>query len=114
MTDLSPFGLSDIADGEDVTFYLSMSRFDDYEEIFRACGYEGGGYDWEAVARQIIRASAPHLAERIRFDPEGSLFTAYGNDQDALIELATHMKKVMADKESLTATINAADPDWFD
>ena len=114
MTDLSPFGLSDIADGDEVTYYLSMDEFGDFEEVFQDCGYEGGGYDWEAVARQVIRGRAPHLEDQIRFDPEGSMFTAYGDNQNALIELATQMKEVMSDTDSLKATIEAADPDWFD
>ena len=68
----------------------------------------------EAVARQVIRADAPHLEGCVGFDSEGSLFTAYGSDRDALIELATQLKRVCADKKLLAATIEAADPDWFD
>ncbi len=114
MGDLSPFKLSEIADGEDVTYYLSTSAFEEYEEAFQECGYEGGGYDWEAIARQVIRAMAPDLEGRVRFDPEGSMFTAYGSDRDALLELAAKMQQVLADKQMLVDTINAADPDWFD
>lgn len=111
MADLSPFKLIETEPG---SFSLLSSEFAPYEEVFAACGYEGGGYDWEAVGRQVIRASAPHLGERVRFDPEASMFCAYGNDQAALEELGQKMSETFADLEKLKAAIEAADPDWFD
>jgi hypothetical protein len=38
-------------------------------------GHEPNGYFWEGVARYL--AEAPALADRILYDPEGSMFYAY-------------------------------------
>lgn len=111
MEDLSPFGLTEIEPG---SFSLLSSQFEDYEEIFNECGYEGGGYDWAGVAKQIIRADAPDLQDRLKFDSEGSMFCAYGSDEAALKELGELMRDTFADVERLKVTIKAADPEWFD
>ena len=111
MADISPFKLTETEPG---SFSLLCSEFQPHESTFVECGYEGGGYDWEAVARQIIRSHAPHLAERVNFDPEGSMFCAYGQDKEALEELGVLMRDTFNDKDALSTAIKEADPDWFD
>ena len=114
MDDLSPFDISEIATDDGVTYYLSSAQFQNYEDAFVECGYEGGGYDWEAVARQVIREKASYLEDQVKFDPEASMFTAYGSDRNLLLELGKLMREVFGNRQALIDAINAADPDWFD
>jgi hypothetical protein len=54
--------------------------------VFEKAGHEGGGYGWEAIAKLVVEDLAG-LAERLSFDPESSMFCAYGTDKPALEQL---------------------------
>ncbi|GAA4658118.1 immunity 51 family protein [Streptomyces buecherae] len=77
-------------------------------------GHEGGGYDWEAVARSAIRSRAPELAERVAYDCEAGMFAAHGTDAGALRRLGALLSEAHRDPAVLAAYLEAADPDWFD
>jgi hypothetical protein len=99
------------------TFGLSLSLCDMTDavaDVFEEFGQEGGGYGWEAVARSALQAQAPQLADRLDFDPEGSMFMAYGEDAEALKELGLLLQQALRDRSVLRELIEAADPEWFD
>jgi len=106
--------LFNLIDTENSSYSLISSSFQEFETTFVKCGYEGGGYDWEAVARQTIRSLAPQLEKSINFDSEASMFCAYGEDKDALQELKKNLVDVFTSSELLKKTIQEADPNWFD
>ncbi|MFE6882290.1 Imm51 family immunity protein [Streptomyces sp. NPDC057702] len=83
-------------------------------EAFDARGHQGGGYDWEAVARAAIQAREPRLAERVAYDCEAGMFAAYGTDAEALRSLGALLSEAHRDPAVLAAYLDAADPDWFD
>ncbi|MFE7046271.1 Imm51 family immunity protein [Streptomyces atratus] len=82
--------------------------------VFDEHGYEGGGYDWEAVARSAVQSRAPELADRVAYDCEAGMFAAHGKDAEALRRLGVLLHEAHRDPAVLAAHIAAADPDWFD
>src|SRR5690242_19973500 len=42
----------------------------------------GPGYAWERVARKLARGAG--LLDRVQFDPEASVFSAFSTDREAL------------------------------
>jgi hypothetical protein len=84
------------------------------EDVFEECGQYGSGYGWEGVARSALRARAPELGDRLRFDSEAGTFVAYGDDGDALRRLGLLLQEAWRDRSVLKALIEAGDPDWFD
>jgi hypothetical protein len=107
----APFALSQYDEGG---YGLTLGDFDDCWEIFEEYDYEPGGYGWHGVAEALIRLRAPHLADKIEFDPEASLFAAYGTDRAALEELARLMKSAMMDEALLRSALESTDPELMD
>lgn len=108
--DLTPFLMSEHQN----SFSLLLTDFDKGAEIFEEHGYASGGYAWHGVADALIRLRAPHLAGKVKFDPESSMFAAYGPDRAALEELADLLKSAMHDPALLNKAIEHADPDLID
>jgi len=107
---LRPFLMSE----HNNSFSLLLTDFSKGAAIFEEHGYESGGYAWSGVAEALIRLRAPHLADKIKFDPESSMFSAYGPDRAALEELAELLKSAMYDHALLKTAIEHADPDLMD
>lgn len=112
---LSPFVLFeyDHAPGS-FCLLLSDAHMVALEEHFNARGYEGNGYGWTGVARQLLRVQAPELEGRMRFDPEAGTFCAYGEDEGALRALGELMRQAWGDPERLGALIEGAEAEWLD
>ena len=72
----------------DGSFSLMLTEFEPWYATFEQMSQEGGGYGWHGVADALIRLKAPKLKKKIDFDPEGSMFVAFGKDRDALVQLA--------------------------
>ncbi len=73
-------------------------------------GHEGGGYDWEAVARSAIRSRAPELAGRLAYDCEAGMFAAHGTDADALRRLGALLSEAHRDPAVLAAYLVGGGP----
>jgi hypothetical protein len=69
-----------------------------------------GGYGWHGVADALLRLKAPKLRKLVQFDPEGSMFVAFGKDRAALAQLAKLMLEAMNDPALLKDAIEKADP----
>lgn len=96
------------------SFSLLLTDFDEGAEVFEESDYDPGGYAWHGVADALIRLRAPHLADKIKFDPESSMFAAYGPNRAALEELAALLKSAMDDHSLLRTALENADPDLMD
>ena len=83
-------------------------------DVFEAQGVYGNGYDWEAVARQVVRSRGGALEGRFKYDPEAGTFVAYGTDVEALRELGAALKLAFDDRSVLAELIRDAESDWFD
>ena len=65
-------------------------------------GFEGNGYDWEALARVFMDDRCPHLRTKIDFDSEVSMFVVFSDDQEALKDFITKFKSVCENKSVIT------------
>lgn len=79
--------------------------------IFRQqAGWTGNGYDWQSVAKVILKEQHPALYDRIAFDSEADMFAARG-DQADLITLAKALCRVYHDDGLLTDVQSRAELD---
>ncbi len=91
--------------------------FDDFgpcADAFEARGSEGGGYAWQGLAEALVRLHAPELEGRFRYDPESSMFAAYGPDREALCRLAGLIRAVQTDREMLEQALDTVDLNEYD
>lgn len=91
---------------EDIGYGPSLCVFlDDVpaDDAVRAEGHEPNGYFWRGVA-EFIRGD---ISRRLNFDPEGSMFVAYG-DAALLEQLAASLTPVFNDPARAVEVIHAA------
>jgi hypothetical protein len=86
----------------------------DVEDVIAELGHEPNGYFWEGVAQRLLATAAPHLSGRLGLDPEAGMFSAYGTDREALVELGDLMADVATDADRLRALVAAAKADGFE
>ena len=105
--ELAPLQLIETSSGN---FSLMLTEFDKWAGTFEEMGQEGGGYGWHGVADALVRLKAPKLKKKINYDPEGSMFVAFGEDKDALRQLGRLILSAMADPAVLKEAITNANP----
>ncbi|VTR95348.1 Uncharacterized protein OS=Singulisphaera acidiphila (strain ATCC BAA-1392 / DSM 18658 / VKM B-2454 / MOB10) GN=Sinac_4631 PE=4 SV=1: Imm31 [Gemmata massiliana] len=93
---------------------LMLTEFSPWAATFEELEWDGGGYSWHGVADALVRLKAPKLKKKIKYDPEGSMFVAFGPDRDALVQLARLMLEAMADPAVLREAIEKANPRLMD
>jgi len=86
----------------------------DVDELVEELGHEPGGYFWEGVAHLLVEAEAPELDGRFSYDPEASMFCAYGTDRAALEQLGTLLAAVASDPERMRELIARAEAEGFE
>lgn len=109
MDQLAPFKLVETSSGN---FSLLLTEFSPASEVFEEHGLEGGGYSWEGIARHL--AAQGGLDQRLGFDPESSMFCAYGTDREALEQLGAQLAPLFHDAARLAEIIDQIGPDGFD
>ncbi|MDO4895784.1 MAG: immunity 51 family protein [Moraxella sp.] len=62
-------------------------------------GFEGSGYDWQSLAVVFLNEKMPHLADKIHFDSESSMFCAYSQNNNALKEFIVAFKNACENDE---------------
>jgi BRCT domain type II-containing protein len=78
------------------------------DELVFKLGHEPNGYFWEGVAEVLVQTEANQLEERVNYDPEGSMFCAFGEDKAALNELGVLMASVANGPERMKGVIAKA------
>ena len=73
-------------------------------------GFEGGGYDWASLARVFLDEKVSHL-KSIKFDPEGSMFCAYSDNEIELKEFILAFKNACEDSELILDLFSRAELD---
>ncbi|WP_326560305.1 Imm51 family immunity protein [Micromonospora sp. NBC_01796] len=86
----------------------------DVDDLIAELGHEPNGYFWEGVAQLLVSNEAPALGGRFAYDPEGSMFVAYGTDRAALEELAIRMTAVATDPERMRQLVADAEANGFE
>ncbi len=86
-------------------YSLLLTDFHPADKVFNDAGHEGGGYDWASVLKYYVNKNHPDWIGRFGFDPEASMFCAYGNDAKVLEQLGEIGNRLMIDAKELTAII---------
>jgi hypothetical protein len=79
----------------------------DVMDLFEAAGYEGGGYSWDRIAKDLMKTKAPDLAKSLKTDPEAGMFVAYGTDLAALQQLGALLHQAFHDRALLASLIKS-------
>lgn len=66
----------------------------------------GAGYAWERVARKLAHGEG--ILERIRFEPEASVFSAFSTDRAALEALQALLDPLLDNEDKLRAIERSA------
>jgi hypothetical protein len=80
----------------------------DVDRVIEDLGHDPGGYFWEGVARLLVSTEAPALEGRFSYDPEASMFCAYGTDRGALESLAKLLNVVATDADQARKVVELA------
>jgi hypothetical protein len=84
------------------------------DDAVERLGRDPGGYFWEGVARFLVSTQAPALEGRFKYDPEASMFCAYGEDRAALEQLGSLMSAVAGDADRMRQLIASATASGFE
>ena len=111
--DIAPFSW---IDGENSVSVIMTEVGSFQQDIFDSRaeeGFEGGGYDWQSLAVVFLAEKMSHLAEKINFDSESSMFCAYTRKEDApaLQEFVIAFKKALDDKPLILDIFSRAELD---
>ena len=94
------------------SFLLTVGEYK--TEIFETRadeGFEGGGFDWESLARIFLEEKMPDLSEAIKFDSESSMFCAYSEDENSLKQFALGFKSACDDDSLIHDLFSRAELD---
>lgn len=108
--DIAPFFWVEQSDGASVC--LNAGKF--LQEVFdtRADdGFEGGGYDWESLAKAFLEEKCPDLTEKIIFDSDASMFCVYSRDTGALAEFIRLFKEACENRPLILELFSRAELD---
>jgi Immunity protein 51 len=108
------FSPSRLVEHDNGSYSLCFDDFDVHYDFFEARELQGGGYTWHAVVESLVRLHAPQLVDRVKYDPEGSMFVAYGDHRDALLTVAQLIRRANDDESVLLEAVEAADPDLLE
>ena len=104
---MKPFTIAETTPG---LFTLLLTAFAPADEVFEDCGQEGGGFGWEAVARQVL-VDHPALEDRVAFDPEPDRFCAYGPEREPLVQLGALLAALFHAPDALRALLGESSED---
>jgi hypothetical protein len=106
--EFAPCRLLDNGDGR---YSPLLTEFDATASVFEEMGQEGGGYGWHGVVEALVRMKAPGLARKVKYDPEASMFVAYGKNRAALEKVAGLIRAAIQDAALLRQAVENADPE---
>ena len=109
--DLAP---SKLVEHNGPRFSLIFDDFGPCADAFEARGFEGGGYTWQGVVEALVAKFAPEIADKVKYDPESSMFAAYGTDREALIRVAHLIRDVHQDRALLERVLDSVDLSEYD
>lgn len=95
-------------------YSLLLLDFFESEQTFTDEGHEGNGYDWQSVISYLISSEYPELENKIKYDSEGSMFVAYGDDKEALGEVENIITNLINNQDHLKTLIQEVPEDMWD
>ncbi len=105
---LAPFFLSEY----EGTRSLCLDAGDYLMDLFETRaeeGFEGSGYDWEALALVFLEEEFDGDAEAFDFDSEAGMFCVSSDDADTLLAFALAFKKACEDPERIADLFSRAE-----
>jgi Immunity protein 51 len=103
-----------LVDQEDGSYSLCFDRFELVGDALAARELQGGGYTWHAIVEGLLRTHAPQLEGVVDYDPEASMFVAYGTDREALKTVAELIRRAVSEPAFLTQALESADPELLE
>jgi hypothetical protein len=104
---MEPFLLTETEPGK---YSLLLTTFDQAAPAFADSGLDGGGYAWEGIAQHVVATEALALHDRVSFDPEASMFCAFGEDRAGLEDLGKRLAALYHDVPRLTELVKSIGP----
>jgi Immunity protein 51 len=111
---MDEFAPSRLVAQDDGSFSLCFDDFTAGSDIMDEKGLQGGGYTWHAIVEALVRLRAPEIQAAVKYDPEGSMFVAYGTDRDALLTVAQLIRRATTDESVLLEALENADEDLLE
>ncbi len=115
MKNFTPFRFECAENEEGVSCSFLLDIDDDiiseYESMFASReeeGFEGNGYDWEAIAVVYLNECAPELIPLLDFDSEAGMFCVYG-EEEPLTRFAEGFSEVAKDRDRLADLFSRAE-----
>ena len=102
-----------LVETEPGSYSLLLDALAAVDGAIKEVGHEPNGYFWEGVARYLVQTEAPALADRILYDPEGSMFCANAESRDVLEALAALMRPLTTDAARVRRLVTDADAAGF-
>ncbi|MBQ5316587.1 MAG: hypothetical protein J6I96_03430 [Oscillospiraceae bacterium] len=106
--DISPFFITD-----EYGYSLCLDTGEGFcREIFAAReheGFEGSGYDWDALVAQYLNECMPYLIQYVIFDSEAGMFCAMSEDREVLEDLAKGLIELSQDKDRMADIFSRAE-----
>lgn len=93
-------------------FSVCLETGDYLQDVFDARsdeGFEGNGYDWESLAKALIKEKCQELADGLEFDSEADMFCVYSKDDKILRDFICLFKKVCEDKNIIMDIFSRAE-----
>lgn len=100
--------------GHDESASVCLNVGEYLQDVFDARsgdGFEGNGYDWASLAQVFLNEKCPHLLGKVDFDPEGSMFCAYSEDAEALMEFILKFKEACENRPLIADLFSRAELD---
>jgi hypothetical protein len=86
----------------------------DVDEVITELGHEPNGYFWAGMVELLVETEATRLQGRFATDPEAGMYVAYGQDREALDDLAQLLRPVVGDARRLRGLVEFATSSGFE
>lgn len=111
MANYFPFTISDYKGTFGIVAAVESPELNSrYFDIFHKYHYEGNGYTWEGIIRQILEQKAPDLLPHLEYDTLEGGFYAYADTKENQLRFLAILVPVFNDDEALEDFVSQADP----
>lgn len=74
-------------------------------------GIDGNGYVWDSLAKIFLQKMMPELLDKVKFDLESSMFCAFSENKNAILEFAITFHKMCEDESLMRELISRVELD---
>ncbi|PUZ30156.1 Immunity protein 51 [Chitinophaga costaii] len=111
MANYFPFTISDYKGTFGIVAAVESPELNSrYFNIFSKYNYEGNGFAWEGIIKQILEKLAPDLLTHVEYDTLEGGFYAYADSKDTQLRILDVLVPVFNDDQVLEDYLSQADP----